>query len=60
MVITLFPTYVGKDTINAEGLSYRELNEEILRRILSREVFVRVINIRGPEVHRREPAEAWG
>ena len=42
-----FPTYVGKDAINAEGLNYRELNEEILRRILSGERIVRVINVRG-------------
>ncbi|WP_460173340.1 GltB/FmdC/FwdC-like GXGXG domain-containing protein [Vulcanisaeta sp. JCM 14467] len=42
-----FPTYVGKDVINAEGLDYKELNEEILRRILSGERIVRVINVRG-------------
>lgn len=42
-----FPTYVGRDAINAEGLSYRELNEEILRRALSGERVIRVINVRG-------------
>ncbi|WP_243666633.1 hypothetical protein [Vulcanisaeta sp. JCM 16159] len=42
-----FPTYVGKDAINAEGLNYRELNEEILRRALSGERVIRIINVRG-------------
>lgn len=42
-----FPTYVGRDAINAEGLSYRELNEEILRRALSGDRVIRVINVRG-------------
>ncbi|BDR92531.1 glutamate synthase [Vulcanisaeta souniana] len=42
-----FPKYVGRDAINAEGLGYKELNEEILRRILSGERVVRVINVNG-------------
>jgi glutamate synthase domain-containing protein 3 len=42
-----FPTYVGKDAVNAEGLGYKELNEEILRKALSEERVIRVINVRG-------------
>ncbi len=42
-----FPTYVGGDAINAEGLGYKELNEEILRRALNGEKVIRVVNVRG-------------
>ena len=42
-----FPRYVGNDAIDARGLSYREINEEILRRVLMGERVVRVVNVNG-------------
>ncbi len=43
----LFPRYSGSDAIDATGLSYREINEEILRRFLRGDRVVRVINVNG-------------
>jgi glutamate synthase domain-containing protein 3/glutamate synthase domain-containing protein 1 len=42
-----FPRYVGGDAIDAYGLSYREINEEILRRVLMGQRVVRVVNVNG-------------
>lgn len=42
-----YPTYSGGDAIDARGLGYREINEEILRRIMNGAKVVRVINVNG-------------
>ncbi|WP_202905255.1 glutamate synthase [Vulcanisaeta thermophila] len=45
--VRAFPTYTGSDAINAEGLGYRELNEEILRRVREGRRVIRVVNVNG-------------
>jgi len=42
-----FPRYVGDDAIDAHGLGYREINEEILRRVLMGRKVIRVVNVNG-------------
>ncbi|MFP3258332.1 MAG: glutamate synthase, partial [Caldivirga sp.] len=42
-----FPRPVDGDAIDARGLGYREVNEEILRRIMKGDRVVRVVNVNG-------------
>ncbi|WP_291999665.1 glutamate synthase [Caldivirga sp.] len=42
-----FPRQSDGDAINAKGLDYREINEEILRRIMNGSRLVKVINVNG-------------
>jgi|MonGeyMetagenome_1017769.scaffolds.fasta_scaffold00228_4 glutamate synthase domain-containing protein 3/glutamate synthase domain-containing protein 1 len=43
----LFPRPINGDVVDAGGLGYREVNEEILRRVMRGDKVVRVVNVNG-------------